>query len=203
MDGDEYEAGNDKQDAARIIQAQPGERITVIKQMVIWGCLVAIMTGCEGPHLLERKRVPDEEVFARLWSTYSLCRASQDLQTVLWYEERLAHVESIGVQSSASPQQLLSRFMATQPVRTASDPRAMAADCTLWAARVAFEAGQVTMAIELFHSVLARYPEPDYAYYSDQAGRGLADLSRVSTTTARARTVSPPERRQPTGPWRR
>ena len=175
----------------------------MFKQMVIWGCLVGIMTGCDVAHFLEQKRGPAEEVFARLWSTYRLCRASRDLQTVLLYEERLAHVESIGVESSPSPQPLLSRFMATQPVRTAADPRAMAADCTLWGARVAFEAGQVTTAIELFHSVLARYPGPGYAYYSDQAGRGLADLARVSTTTAWARTVSPPERRQSMGPWRR
>jgi hypothetical protein len=203
MGGDGYEAGMTNRTRLGSSKPNPAKRITVIKQMVIWGCLVGIMTGCEGPHLLERKRGPDEEVFARLWSTYRLCRASQDLQTVLLYEERLAHVESIGVESSPSPQPLLSRFMATQPVRTVADPRAMAADCTLWGARVAFEAGQVTTAIELFHSVLARYPEPDYAYYSDQAGRGLADLFHVSTTTAWARTVSPPERRQSVGPWRR
>ena len=161
--------------------------LTLIKQVMISACLVVSTAGCQVAQLQEKQTVPEKDVFARLWSLYRQCRASDDLETILWSAELLVRGSLAEAEPSIGLPPLLSQFIAKPPVRIAADPKAMAADCTLLGARVAVETGQVARARELFRFVRKAYAKPDYAYYAAQAERGLAELSQVSKTSS-ART---------------
>ena len=66
--------------------------------------------------------------------------------------------------------------MTNQPLRTAVDPQALGASCTLRAAAVMVEAAQLMEARALYQRVLARYASRDWAYYANQAKEALAGL---------------------------
>ncbi|MGH7260501.1 MAG: hypothetical protein ACREI9_07440, partial [Nitrospiraceae bacterium] len=63
--------------------------------------------------------------------------------------------------------------------RLAADPKAMAASCSLSTGHVALRAERLDLATDLFRAVLQNHPQPEYAYYVDQARIGLEQVDRV------------------------
>jgi hypothetical protein len=81
-----------------------------------------------------------------------------------------------------------------QPLRTAVDPQALGAACTLRAAAVMVEAEHLTEARALYQRVLARYSSRDWAYYVDQAKEALAGLQDSAPAVVALRPSSAPSR---------
>jgi len=75
-----------------------------------------------------------------------------------------------------------------QPLRTAVDPRALGAACTLRAAAVMAGAKHATEAQVLYQRVLARYSSREWDYYVDQATEALAGLQDSSLAVAALRS---------------
>jgi hypothetical protein len=68
------------------------------------------------------------------------------------------------------------QHVANRPLRTAVNPQALGAACTLRAAAVLAKAEHLTEARALYRRVLARYAHREWAYYIDQATEALASL---------------------------
>jgi hypothetical protein len=82
----------------------------------------------------------------------------------------------------------------SQPLRTAVDPQALGAACTLRAAAVMAEAEHLTEARALYQRVLARYSSRDWAYYVDRANEALVSLSASAPAVVALRPSSAPSR---------
>jgi hypothetical protein len=65
------------------------------------------------------------------------------------------------------------------PVRTAADPKAMLADCTLRAAHLAKDRRRFALAEDLYKRVSEELPQDRYAYYVSEAKAGLDDLRQA------------------------
>ena len=55
----------------------------------------------------------------------------------------------------------------------------MAAACALSTGQVALHAERLDLATELFRTVLRNHPQPEYAYYVNQARIGLEQVDRA------------------------
>ena len=64
-----------------------------------------------------------------------------------------------------------------QPLRTAVDPHALGAACTLRAAAMMAEAERLPEVRALYQRVLARYSHRGWAYYADRAEKALISLA--------------------------
>lgn len=147
---------------------------------VLVGTLVLIFTGCQTDKL-----VVNDQSFMTLWSAYDHCQSSADLDAMRVDVKRLeegsqtAQDNTLSVKhDQAQPFPHLSeRWIASSISRLSVDPKAMAAACTLYTGQTAAQSGRTDLAGELFASVVASYPQPPYAYYVDQARRGLSHLT--------------------------
>jgi hypothetical protein len=84
----------------------------------------------------------------------------------------------------------LDRFVTKQPVRTTVDPKALAASCTLQAARTSLSAGREEEAEQLLHAVVVSYPEDDYTFYVAQAKVWIEELHPPGTSSPGAHPIS-------------
>ncbi len=139
-----------------------------------------LTTGCETVHTSGQSDSPEQPAFAKLWVLYEQCRTSSDLESLFLLEARLSRALPHRQPRPSGVPPVFARFVTEQPLRLAADPGAMAADCTLRAARLALNAGLAPLAQESFESILQRFLGPDYAYYRDEARRGLAEIVRVA-----------------------
>ena len=74
------------------------------------------------------------------------------------------------------------RIFSSYPLRnfrTTVDLKAMAASCTLQAARASMEAGRHEEAQQLLYAVVRNYPESEYAFYVERAKVWMKDLPAV------------------------
>ena len=76
----------------------------------------------------------------------------------------------------------------SQPLRTAVDPQALGAACTLRAAELMVEAKRLTEARVYYQRILARYSDSNFAYYLDQAKEALLSLSDSTPAVLALRT---------------
>ena len=139
-------------------------------------CLVTILlSGCHGVLLLERPTVETPPSIMPLWERYQQCLVSTDPTELLLIIEQFERVMSAGIEPP-SWMRAWGPHVINQPLRTAVDPQALGAACTLRAAAVMVEAEHLTEARALYRRVLARYLTRDWAYYADQAKAALASL---------------------------
>jgi len=110
-----------------------------------------------------------------LWERYQQCLVTTDPTELVLIIEQFERVMLAGAEPP-SWMRAWGHHVTTQPLRTAVDPQALGAACTLRAAAVMAEAAQVTEAQALYQRVLARYSNRDWAYYVDQAKEALAGL---------------------------
>ena len=145
-------------------------------------CLLSmILSGCQGILILDR--VDGDPPFSvwPLWEQYRQCLTTTDPADLLSTVERLEHAMLAGTEPPAWIT-LLGEHVARQPVRTAVDPDALGAACTLRTAAVMIEAQRLAEARVLYQRVLDRYVARELAYYREQAKDALARLEATSPT---------------------
>ena len=138
--------------------------------------LCLVLAGCQtGSHSALSSKL-DNGQFMGLWSTYTHCQGSQDLNLTQADAQQLRHsVEHYQVVKHPVPVLLrpVTPFIAPPVTRLSVDPHAMAVACTLHAGHVALEAGRVDLATEHFHTALVQSRPGEDRFYIEQAQEGL------------------------------
>jgi hypothetical protein len=121
----------------------------------------------------------DNGSFMSLWSSYSHCQATTDIDQLREDALTLTNAANRSLTREGFVLPLpgqLEKFVSTPAARFAVDVKAMAAACTLRAGSAAVVAGKLDIAKDLLQSVLNYYPQSEYAYYTLQAKSLLSEL---------------------------
>ena len=121
----------------------------------------------------------DNGSFMSLWSTYSHCQATTDIDQLREDALTLTHAANRSLTQETFVLALpgkLEKFVSTPAARFSVDVKAMAAACSLRAGSAAVKAGKLDVAKELLQSVLSYQPQSEYAYYTLQAKALLSEL---------------------------
>lgn len=143
--------------------------------------LLMPLGGCDTSGPSSRALLSDSARFMDLWSTYTHCFRSEDLDAMRADAQRL----SLALHTTDSAEDPIPRE-SNEPVplepifRLSADPAAMAASCTLRAGETAREMGRPHVAREMFHMVITNFSQPRYQYYVAQARLGLEQLDAAS-----------------------
>ncbi|MGH7217096.1 MAG: hypothetical protein ACREIG_07670 [Nitrospiraceae bacterium] len=139
-------------------------------------CLLAVLvSGCHGVSLLERSTAEAPLSIMPLWERYQQCLMTTDLTELALIIDEFEHVTAVGAEPP-SWMKAWGHNVTNQPLRTAVDPQALGAACTLRAAAVMAEGEYLTEARALYQRVLARYSSRDLTYYVDRAKEALSGL---------------------------
>jgi hypothetical protein len=144
--------------------------------------LVILLSGCQGMALLERSTEEASSSIMPLWERYQQCLVTTDPTELALIIEKF----ELAAQAEVEPpawMRVWGQHVMSQPLRTAIDPQALGAACTLRAAVVMAEAEQLMEAQSLYRRVLSRYSSRDLAYYADRAKEALADLQISALAT--------------------
>ena len=121
----------------------------------------------------------DNGSFMSLWSTYSHCQATTDIDHLREAALTLTNAANRSLSQEAFVLPLpgkLEQFVSTPAARLAVDVKAMAAACSLRAGSAAVEAGELDVAKSLLQTILSYQPQSEYAYYTLQAKALLSEL---------------------------
>jgi hypothetical protein len=121
-----------------------------------------------------------------LWKRYQQCLVTTDPAELVLIIDQLERVMLAGAEPP-SWMRAWGDHVTNQPLRTAVDPQALGAACTLRAAAVMAEAKHLTEARALYQHVVARYLRRDWAYYVNQAKEALVSLSDSAPTVVALR----------------
>lgn len=102
-----------------------------------------------------------------LWHRHQVCRTTQDrdhLRRLSDELHRAALQEQAGLAAIPGP---LRSLVAAPPLRTAIDPKAVAAACLARAGSLARAVGDRPEAERIVRLIAKHYAEPDYAFYLD------------------------------------
>ena len=148
--------------------------------MVVLALLMPI-GGCDTSRQSSRSSLYDNGRFMDLWSTYTHCYRSEDLDAMRADAERLSRTVHT-IDSAEGP--ILPEQNEPVPLgptfRLSADPTAMAAACAIHTGQAAQEMGRLNVAQEMFHMVIINFPQSRYQYYAAQARRGLEQLDAAS-----------------------
>ena len=146
-------------------------------QLILVGILVSV-AGCQTGQPVHTATI-DNGNFMGLWSTYSNCQATNDIDqlsndaaTLIKAANRSRSEEAFILPLPGKIEKLVSAPAA----RLAVDMKAMAAACSLRAGTAAVEAGRLDVAKDLLRTVLSYQPQSEYAYYTLQAKALLSKL---------------------------
>ncbi len=147
-----------------------------------------LLTGCQGLPLLDWWEASSPTLVMPLWERYQHCLATDDPATLLQIIEQL---ERVMLEGPEPPTWMKSwnPHVTRQPLRTAIDPQALGAACTIRSAVVMAERDRLSEARTLYQRVVSRYPRQDWAYYHDQAKDALAALPHADPTVLALRTT--------------
>jgi hypothetical protein len=143
--------------------------------------LLMPLNGCDTSSQSSRSSLSDNGGFMDLWSTYTHCFRSEDLDAMRTDAQRL----SLAVNTTDSAEAPIPTE-SNEPVplgpifRLSADPAAMAASCALRAGQAAQGMGHLNVAREMFHMIVRNFPQPHYQYYVAQARLGLEHLDAAS-----------------------
>lgn len=116
-----------------------------------------------------------------LWSTYTHCFRSKDLDAMRADAQRLGLAENTTDFAEDPIHPESNEPVPLAPIiRLSADPAAMAAACAIRAGQAAQEMRRLNVAREMFHSVVMNFPQPRYQYYAAQARLGLEQLDAAS-----------------------
>jgi len=121
----------------------------------------------------------DNGSFMSLWSTYSRCQATTDIDQLREAALTLTQAANRSITKESFVLPLpgkLDEFVATPAPRFSVDVKAMAAACSLRAGSAAVKAGKLDIAKDLLRTILGYQPQSDYAYYALQAKALLSEL---------------------------
>jgi hypothetical protein len=142
-----------------------------MKRIAILFLFAALIAGCQStprPSL----RVMDNNTFMSLWNTYQHCITSENLDELRADVRELAGVTQFrnsDLDFLVPLPSVIRRHVSAQPIRTAADPKAMAAACSLHVADVALERGKQDLATELLTNLVDSHSSGEYAYYVQEA----------------------------------
>jgi len=122
-----------------------------------------------------------------LWERYQHCLVTTDPMELALIVEEFELVERAEVDPPAW-MRAWGQHVMSQPIRTAVDPQALGAACTLKAAAVMVEAEQPMEAQALYRRVLERYSSREWAYYADRAKEALASLQDAAAAVVALRS---------------
>lgn len=148
--------------------------------------LTILLSGCQGVSLLEQHTAEVPPSIMPLWERYQQCLVTTDPTELVLIIDQLERVKLAGAEPP-SWMRSWGEHVTNQPLRTAVDPQALGAACTLRAAAVMAEATQLTEARALYQRVLARYAHRDWAYYVNQATEALMRLADSAPTVVALR----------------
>jgi hypothetical protein len=143
--------------------------------------LVSILVSVAGFHTAQPVQAAgiDNGSFMSLWSTYSHCQATTEIDQLRGDALTLTNAANRSLTQEAFVLPLpdkLEQFVSTPAARFAVDVKAMAAACSLRAASAAVEAGKLDIAKALLQTVLSYQPQSEYAYYALQAKALLSEF---------------------------
>lgn len=150
-----------------------------MKKLLLILSATVFVAGCQTAPHPSTLRVLDNHTFMNLWSTYQRCMTGSDLDQLradvsILMTAPQSHASSIDFKLPLPD--LISRHVSAQPTRTAADPKAMQAACSLHTAEVATESGKNEVAEEILNGLLRSHTGGEYAYYIQQA---KANLNRM------------------------
>ena len=122
-----------------------------------------------------------------LWERYQQCLVTTDPTELVLIIDQFERVMLAGAEPP-SWMRAWGHHVMSQPLRTAVDPHALGAACTLRAAAVMAEAEHLTEARALYQRV--RYSSRDWAHYVDQAKEALVSLSDSAPAVVALRSRS-------------
>ncbi len=153
-----------------------------IKNAVLAMGFVMLLSGCQSVLPVNTATPLDNAGFMTVWDAYRHCQAGTDVDTMRADMKQLSRVaeaqESVRDLPFSLPD-FVKRVMAKPASRLAADPKAMAAACALFTGHAALRAERMDVATEMFRTVLQHHPQPDYAYYVDQARTGLDQVEHA------------------------
>ncbi len=121
----------------------------------------------------------DNGNFMSLWSSYSHCQATTDINQLREDALTLTNAANRSLTQEGFVLSLpgkLEQFLSPPAARFAVDVKAMAAACSLRAGSAAVAAGKLDVAKDLLQNVLSYQPQSEYAYYTLQAKALLSEL---------------------------
>jgi hypothetical protein len=134
--------------------------------------LLIPLSGCDTSRQSSRSSLFDNGRFMDLWSTYTHCDRSEDLDAMRADAQRLSRaVDTIDFAEDLIPPESNELVPLGPTLRLSADPAAMAAACALRAGKAAQEMRRLNVAREMFHMVVINFPQPRYEYYAAQARR--------------------------------
>ncbi len=149
-----------------------------------------LLAGCQWFDSSTRTVQPRSTSVMSMWELYRHCQSSGDVETVLSAAKQLQQSADTHVVPAPDVPKSLDRFVTKQPVRTTVDPKALAASCTLQAARTSLSAGRGQEAEQLLYAVVLSYPESDYTFYVAQAKVWIEELHRPGSSDAVIHPIS-------------
>jgi len=146
-------------------------------RLILVGVLVSV-AGFQTGQPVQAAAI-DNGSFMSLWSTYSHCQATTDIDQLREDALTLTNAANRSLTQESFVLPLpgkLEQFVSTPAARFAVDVKAMAAACALRAGSAAVEAGKVDVAKDLLQTVLSYQPQSEYAYYALQAKAMLSEI---------------------------
>jgi hypothetical protein len=150
-------------------------------RMMLVGILVSVTGLLTGQPV--QASTSDNGSFMSLWTTYSQCQATTDLDQMREAASTLTEAANRSLTQESFVLPLpgkLEQFVSAPAARVAVDVKAMAAACSLRAGTAAVVAGKIAIAKDLLKPILSYQPQSEYTYYATQA---TALLSELETNT--------------------
>jgi hypothetical protein len=145
--------------------------------LVLVSILVSV-AGCQTGQPVQTAAI-DNGSFMSLWSTYSHCHSTTDIDELRESALTLTNAANRSLTQDTFVLPLpgkLEKLVSAPSVRFAVDVKAMAAACSLRAGLAAVEAGKPDVAKDLLQPILSYNPQSEYAYYTLQAKALLSEL---------------------------
>ncbi|TKB55114.1 MAG: hypothetical protein E8D50_02680 [Nitrospira sp.] len=146
-------------------------------RMMLVGILVSVAGLLAGQPV--QAATVDNGSFMSLWTTYSQCQATTDLNQLREAASTLTNAANRSLTQESFVLPLpgkLEQFVSAPAARFAVDVKAMAAACSLRAGSAAVVAGKIDVAKDLLKTILNYQPQSEYAYYALQAKSLLSEL---------------------------
>jgi hypothetical protein len=155
---------------------------STIKNVALALGLLMFLGGCQGTQRTTAAGPLDNAGFMTAWDAYRHCQAgTDDVDAMRADMKELSRVASAQASTHELPIALpdfVKRVMTKPTSRLAADPSAMAAACALSTGQAAIRIERMDVAAEMFRTVLQNHPQPEYAYYVDQARVGMEEVAR-------------------------
>jgi hypothetical protein len=138
--------------------------------------LLVPLSGCDTSRQGSQP-LSDSSGLMDLWSTYTHCYGSADIDAIREDEQQLNQAANTFYSAEESNSPEIDKPVPSRPTsRLSVDPAAMAVSCTLHAGQAAQAMGRLNVARDMFQMIVLCFPRSRYQYYRDHALQGLEQL---------------------------